>query len=348
MAISVEGIGKIRDFVLKQVMEKNRCLVIGPEDLINRFCGDTGIRVDYIMTDSLNVDNETESEPAKIYNPKTKEVLLLSLTDRDSLLNVITMSRRMMEMAGSENEEKTLLKHMLGVQLEKERYRDGYRPSANIIYADSEKEKIEMLNKFFRRPPGKTIDEMRKLLDDRSVIDIDRRFDDAIKQIQHTNPEKLRQYRYPNPNESFANVLNISEKRLDKLHKVLTELSGKSISAGELAGAKEINDMDHEIFLDLLEKEKGLTNREKLYLAFNQGAIMENISSELNEKFFHLEEDNDERIKSIGKRHACEIRKSDTIAKINNLGGLNMREKLKACFWAGIHNQRFYREEDEK
>jgi len=347
MPISVEEIGKIRDFVLKQVMEENRCLVIGPEDLINRFCEDTGIRVDYIMTDSLNIDNETESEPAKIYNQKTKEVLLLSLTDRDFLLNVITMSRRMMGM-GSENEEKTLLRHILGVQLEKERYRDGYKPSANIMFADSEKEKIEMLNKLFRRPPGKTIDEMRKLLDDRSVIDIDRRFDDAIKQLQHTDPEKLRQYRYPNPNERLANALNISEKRLDKLHKILIELSGKSTSVGELDKAEEINDMDHEIFLDLLEKEEGLTNREKLYLAFNQGSIMENISMELNEKFFHLEQDNDERIKSIGRRHACEIRKSDTIIKIDRLGGLNLREKLKACLWAGIHNQRFYGKEDEK
>jgi hypothetical protein len=82
-------------------------------------------------------------------------------------------------------------------------------------------------------------------------------------------------------------------------------------------------------------------------LAFNQGALMQKFSAQSNGRFLRLEEDNDERLKNIGKRHSCEIRKSSTIFKIENLNGLNSREKLKACFWAGNYNEKFYGEEND-
>ena len=340
MAISVEGIEKIKNVVMKQVMEKNSCLIIGPEDLINRFCEDTGIKIDYLMADSLSIDNEIESEPVKMYNARSKEVFLLSLTDRDSLVDVITTGRRMTGMAGSDKEENTLLKHLVGVELVKKRYRDGYLPSADVMCADSEQKKIEMISNIFRVPPKETIDEMRTLLKDRSIIELDKKFDSAVKGAPHIP--------HGDPHERLDESLGINEKRADKLQKLLIKFSGKSTSAGKLAGAKEINDMNHETLIGLLEKEKGVSNREKLYLAFNQGMIMEKISVELNEKFFHLEQDNDERIKSIGKKYATEIRKSDTIIKIDNLKELNLREKLKSALWAGIYNARFYSEEDRK
>lgn len=342
MAISVGEIEKIRDYVLKQIMEENRCLIIGPEDLMNRFCEDNGVRIDYVMTDSLNIDNEIESEPVKIYNAKSKEVLLLSITDKNSLVNVITRGRRMTGMVESTNEEKTLLKHLLGAELVKKRYQkdskmlsDGYQPSADLICASSDKEKIKIINNIFRRPPEKTINEMRPLLEDKSIIELDKRFDRAVKQ----NP----QIPHIDPDEKLNESLGIDENRFEELQQILLKLSKLSTSSENL---DDILDIKHETFLDLLEKEEGINNRERLYLAFSLGKLLQTFATEMGEKISHLEEDRDERIKSIGKRFSCETTKSLTLSKINNLGGLNLREKLKACFWAGIHNERFYGKEN--
>lgn len=331
MTPSVEGIEKIRDFVLKQIMKENRCLIIGPEDLMNRFCEDNGIRIDYVMIDSLNIDNEIESEPVKIYNAKSREVLLFSLTDKDSLTNVITQGRRMTGMSESTNEEKTLLKHLLGAELVKKRYRDGYQPSADLICASSDKEKIKIINNIFRRPPEKTINEMRSLLEDKSVIELDKRFDQSVKHIPHIHRI--------DPDEKLNESLGIDENRLNELQKILLQLSKLSIGSGSM---DDITDIDHEMYLDLLEKEEEINVKERLYLAFSLGKLIQEFATEMGEKIPHLEEDRDERIKSIGKRFSCEITKSLTLSKINNLGGLNLREKLKSSLWAGIHNEKFY------
>lgn len=333
MAMSANGIEKIRDYVLKQVTKENRCLVIGQEDVINKFCGDTGIKIDYIMTDSLNIDNEIESEPVKIYNAKSKEVFLFSLTDKESLVNVIS---HVGQMAGSTNEEKTLLRHLVGVEVVKKLYQGGYQFNADIICASSEKEKIKMINKIFRRPPEKTISEMRTLIEDRSIIELDKRFNQAAKQ----NP----QIPHVDPNEKLSESLGFYENRFNELQKILLDLARKSTNSGELNNI-EILGINHETFLDLLEKEEKVDDREKLYIAFSIGMILQGFATEMDEKISSLEDDRDERIKSIGKRHACETTKSLTLSKINNLGGLNFREKLKAIFWAGVHNERFYGKE---
>ena len=335
MATSVEGIEKIRDFVLKQIMKENRCLIIGPEDLMNRFCEDNGIRIDYVMIDSLNIDNEIESEPVKIYNAKSREVLLFSLTDKDSLTNVITQGRRMMGMSESTNEEKTLLKHLLGAELVKKRYRDGYQPSADLICASSDKEKIKMINNIFRRPPEKTINEMRPLLEDKSVIELDKRFDQSVKHIPHIHRI--------DPDEKLNESLGIDEDRLNELHKILLQLSKLSIGSGSMDDIMEIS---HETYIDLLEKDEGINKKERLYLAYSLGNILQECTTQFNEKIHSMEEDRDERIKSIGKRFSCEITKSLTLSKIDNLGGLGLREKLKSSLWAGVYNNRFYGKEN--
>lgn len=338
MTISVEGTEKIRDYILKQIMKENKCLIIGPEDLMDIFCEDNGIRIDYIMTDSLNIDNEIESEPVKIFNAKSREVLLLSVTDKDCLVNAITIGRRMSGMTDN-NEEKALLKHLLGVQLAKKRYQtnsnmlpDGYQLNADVIYASSNKEKIKIINSIFRRPPEKTINDMQTLLEDKSV----KRFDRIAKQ----NP----QIPHIDPNEKLSKSIDIDEKRLDDLQKILLQLSKLSISSGNLDDILGIN---HETFLDFLEKEEGINKKEKLYLAFSLGKLLQVFATEMNEKISLLEEDHDERIKSVGKKFSCEMTKSMTLSKIDNLKGLNLREKLKACFWAGIHNERFYGKENK-
>jgi DNA-binding XRE family transcriptional regulator len=136
----------------------------------------------------------------------------------------------------------------------------------------------------------------------------------------------------------LSESIDIDEKRLDDLQKILLQLSKLSISSGNM---DDILDINHETFLDLLEKEEGINKKEKLYLAFSLGKLLQTFATEMGEKIFHLEEDHDERIKSIGKKFACEVTKSLTLSKIDNLK-LNLREKLKANFWAGFYNSKFY------
>lgn len=318
----IKGIDKLKDFVIEKVMKENFCLVIGSVDMIDKFSADCGISINLVMTDMLTFDNQTESTPMKIYNRKSKEILLCGLANKNLLVNIITQG-----MTKNVNESKDLI----AIELTKEIYKGGYRFNADSRCAKTKEEKIKLISSLFRVPDHRTKREMEILSKDRTVLELDKHFDQAVKHLPHGDP-----------NEKLHKYLNIDESRANKLHKILIKLFGKSTSAGKLAGAVEIDDMNHEIFIDLLEKEKEIDNIERLYLAFSQGAIMQRFSVELNEKFFRLEEDNDERIKSIGKQYACEIRKSDTIFKIENLGGLSLREKLKCVFWAGVYNERFY------
>ena len=324
--ISVKDLGKVRDFVLKQVMEENRCLVLGTEEMIDMFCGDTGVKIDYILTDTLNIDNDIESVPAKMYNPKSKEVFLLSLTDKDYLTDMIAHYRRMDGEGVKED-----LRYLLGIQLVNKRYRDGYRRSADVICADSEEEKIKMVENMFRRPPENVIDQMKVISKDASIIEVDERFNRYVKQ----NPRIYEIY----ANERLCESLGISDDRFEELRQRLLKLSKLSINSGSMNDIMKIN---HNIYLDLLEKEEGINKKERLYLAFSEGCILQQCTTEFNEKISSVEEDRDERIKGIGKRHACEISKSLTLSKIDNLTGLNLREKLKSLFWAGVYNNRFY------
>ncbi len=321
----IKGINRLKDYVVEKVIKENLCLVMGSRELIDKFSEDCGISVDFVMTDMLTFDNQTESVPMKVYNKKSKEILLCCLADKDSLINVVTQGL-------TENVDEA--KDLVALFLRKEKYKGGYIFNADSRCAKTEKEKIKLVSSLFRVPDNKTKHEMIVLSKDKSVLEIDRFFDQAVKHVPHGDEK-----------ESFLKSLGIADSRCDYLQEMLIRLFGKSISAGKLASAKEIDDMNHEVFLDLLEKEKEMDEIEKLYLAFSQGVLMQKFSVEFNERFFHLEEDNDERIKSIGKRHSCEIRKSSTIFKIENLNGLNLREKLKSAFWAGNYNEKFYGED---
>lgn len=323
----IKGINRLKDYVVEKVIKENCCLVIGSKELINRFSEDCGISVDFLMMDMLTFDNQTESVPMKVYNSKSKEILLCCLADKVPLVNVVTHGM-------TENVEDA--KNLVALFLSKEKYKGEYIFNADSRCAKTEDEKIKLVSSLFRVPGNKTKHEMIKLSKDKSVLDLDKFFDNAVKHMPHGDHK-----------ESFLKSLGIDDNRYDDLQEILIRLSGKSISAGKLTGAKEIDDMNHETFLDLLEKEKGMDNIERLYLAFSQGALMQKYSAELNERFFHLEEDNDERLKSIGKRHSCEVRKSSTIFKIENLNGLSLGEKLKATFWAGNYNEKFYGEEKD-
>jgi hypothetical protein len=143
--------------------------------------------------------------------------------------------------------------------------------------------------------------------------------------------------------ETFRDALGISDDREQELVTLSIKFFGKAVGVEKLSEAEDVSNMDHDLFLSLLEKDKGTNATEKLFVAFHQGMIMQKLIFQHNEKFEHLEKDTNERLKQIGKRHACEIRKSDTIIKIDDLEDLSLKEKLKACFWSGYYNQEFYK-----
>ena len=321
----VKGMHRLKEYVIRKVMKENFCLVIGPSELIDKFSNDCNIDVDIIMTDMLTIDNQVESIPLKIFDKISKDVMICGLSKKDLLINIVTQGN-------PENMEDA--KNLVALELRKEVYNDGYIFNADSVCARTEEDKIKMINSLFRIPDSETKLELELLSRDRTVIDLDRHFDQIAKQVPHGDPE------------TFLESLAISESRADELQIILMKIIDKSIDERKPTGVKEVDDMDHNIFLDLLEKEEGVSTTEKLYLSFSQGVIMQKFSVLTDDKFFHLEKDDDEVLKKVGKEHSCELRKSDTIYKIENLKIFSLRDKMKACLWAGVYNERFYGEDD--
>lgn len=320
----VKGTYRLKNYVMRKIMKENFCLVMGSKELIDKFSDDCNIDIDIVMTDILTFDNQVESVPLKIFDRRSKDIMICGLAKKDSLINIVTQGN-------PENMQE--VNDLVSLELRKEVYNDGYIFNADSICARTEEDKVRMINSLFRIPDKETKQQIEIVSQDKAVLEIDRYFDQIAKQLPHGDPE------------TFLESLGISESRADELQTILITNIDNSIGRKKLSGVEELNDMNHEVFLDLLEKEENVSITEKLYLSFSQGVIMEKFSTMMKEKFFHLDEDKDERIKNIGKAHSCELRKSDTIYKIENLEGMNIREKMKACLWAGIYNERFYGEE---
>ncbi len=320
----VKGIHRLKDYVLRKVMKENFCLVMGSSEMIEKFSKDCNIDIDIVMTDMLTIDNQVESTPLKVFDKRSKDIMICGLAKKDVLVNIVTQGMPE-NMEGANN--------LVSLELRKEVYNDGYIFNADSVCARTEEDKVKMVTSLFRIPDNETKFQMEILSKDRSIIDLDRQFDKIAKQVPHGNQE------------TFLESLGISESRADELQIILIKIIDKSIDEGKLGGAKDIDDLDHELFLDLLEKEDGVSITEKLYLSFSQGVIMQKFSVMTNDKFFHLEKDNEDILKKVGKEHSCELRKSDTIYKIENLEIFSLRDKMKACLWAGVYNERFYGED---
>lgn len=321
----LKGMHRLKDYVLRKVMKENFCLVMGSSELIDKFSNDCNVDIDIVMTDMLTFDNQVESVPLKVFDKRSKDVMICGLTKKDILIDVMTRGMpESMEDA----------KNLISLELRKEVYNDGYIFNADSICARTEEDKVRMISSLFRVPDRETRQEMEIISKNKGVVELDRYFDQIAKQVPHGDPE------------TFLESLGISESRADELQIILIKIIDKSICEGKLTGVKDVDDLDHDIFLDLLEKEEGVSITEKLYLSFSQGVIMQKFSVMTNDKFFHLEKDNDEILKKVGKEHSCELRKSDTIYKIENLEIFSLRDKMKACLWAGIYNERFYGEDD--
>lgn len=332
----IHGIEKLKDYVIEHVMERNRCLVIGSSKMIDQFAKDCRVPIDVVMADLSDFDGKIVAEPMRIFNKRSKEILLLGMANKTKMINVITLGM---------TKDVDKAKDLIAVELIKEKCRGGYRFSADSRCAGTKEEKIAMISSLFRIPDKETMNEMetsKKLMKGEFVIEVDKSASNADviltePSIEHIeNGDNFR-------SETFRDALGIDEDREGELIDLSIKFFGKAVGVEKLSEAEEVSNMDHDLFLSLLEKEKGTNITEKLFVAFHQGMIMQEFIDQHGERFEHLENDTNERLKQIGKRHACEIRKSDTILKIEDLDNLSLKEKLKACFWSGFYNQEFYK-----
>lgn len=328
----MKGVEKLKDYIIEHVTERNRCLVVGSSVMMDQFANDCGVPIDVIMADFSDFDGNIVAEPMRIFHKKSKEILLLGMADRTKMINAVThgMTR-----------DVVMAKGLVAVELKKEKCEGGYIFIADSRCADTREEKIAMISSLFRRPDKETMSDMeisKKLMRGEFVVEIDKSAANA-----DIVPEKPANSRDNFSSEAFGEALGISRDREQELVCLSIKFFGKAVGVAKLSDAKDVSNMDHDIFLSLLARDIGTNVTEKLFVAFHQGMIMQEFISQYDERFEHLENDTNDKLKQIGKRHACEIRKSDTIVKIENLENLSLDEKLKACFWSGYYNQEFYR-----
>jgi len=330
----MKGIEKLKDYIIENVMEHDRCLVIGSSKMMDQFTKDCRVPIDVVMADLSDFDGRIISEPMRIFNKRSKEILLLGMASKTEMINVITLGM---------TRDVGMARDLVAVELIREKCRGGYRFSADSRCAGTREEKIEMISSLFRRPDTVTIGEMeasKKLMKGEFVMEVGRNSDaDVVLEEPVRSEDNVR-------SEKFRDVLGISDDREQELITMSIKFFAKALGVEKLSEAKEVSHMDHDLFLGLLEKEKGTDIVEKLFTAFHQGMIMQEFKDQFNERFEHLEKDTNERLKQIGKRHSCEIRKSDTIVKIQHLDNLSLKEKIKACFWSGYYNREFYKSDD--
>jgi hypothetical protein len=325
-----KGMEKLKEYIIDNVMNNDYCLVIGSDDMMKQFSKDCKVPIDRVMADLLDIDGNIIAEPMRIFNKESGEILLLGMANKTKLINVVTFGM-------TKNVDKA--KDLVIVELKKEKLNGGYKFLADSRIAYTQEEKIEMISSLFRRPDIETMKKMetsKKLMKGEFILEMAKSEDKtaaALKPME--NRDNI-------TSEKLSNALGIDDDRDQELIDLTIKFFGKALGVEKLSMAKEISNMSHDIFLSLLEEDKGTNNIEKLYIAFNQGMILQEFADQYDEKFEHLEKDNNENIKQVGKKYACEIRKSDTIIKIGHLG-ISLKEKLKACFWSGYYNREFYK-----
>lgn len=104
----------------KYLTEKNLCLIIGPKYLIDEFCKDKGIQVDYIMGGGI------KPKPVNVYSVATKEDFLFGLTNKDSIIGNIPIGMKF-------NKER-----LFGVKVVKKMWEDGCKKTVEIMDDTSE------------------------------------------------------------------------------------------------------------------------------------------------------------------------------------------------------------------
>ncbi len=143
----VKGIHRLKDYVLRKVMKENFCLVMGSSEMIEKFSKDCNIDIDIVMTDMLTIDNQVESTPLKVFDKRSKDIMICGLAKKDVLVNIVTQGMPE-NMEGANN--------LVSLELRKEVYNDGYIFNADSVCARTEEDKVKMVTSLFRIPDNET------------------------------------------------------------------------------------------------------------------------------------------------------------------------------------------------
>lgn len=150
----------IKEFVFEKISKEDCCIVIGSNDMINDFSSTFGVRIDVLMGDFRKKD-KTKSEPIRVFNGDTKEILMFGLAKKKDMKNVITG----MKMHGATKED---IENITAIMLKK-----GHHIFTHQTKSDEEK--AELIDKIFKIPDKKMIDEMKEVMDN-----IKKRYDDEL------------------------------------------------------------------------------------------------------------------------------------------------------------------------
>lgn len=98
--INIEMLRKSTEKIRKKLKNENLCFIVGKKDIIEQFCEDKNIRLNYIMSGD---------EYAKILNVTEHIFYMISLIDKDIILNIKPVDL--------ETINDDTIKHLLGLRL---------------------------------------------------------------------------------------------------------------------------------------------------------------------------------------------------------------------------------------
>ncbi len=131
----------IRNFILQNI-DKDKIMVLGTEEMIERFSFSFGINIYIAMVDFHNQHEKIETKPVQTFNSKTKEINVLGMTDKKNAIKIIKVMKT-----------KNDIEDLFLIELEKGKDKlgnDNYR--INSRTAKTKKDKIQIIDTIFRYP----------------------------------------------------------------------------------------------------------------------------------------------------------------------------------------------------
>lgn len=145
-----ETLDNIKEFVFEKISKEDYCIVIGSDNSINEFSGTFGVRVDILMKD-FRIQDRTKSEPIRVFNGDTKEILMFGLAKKKDMKNIINV----INMSGAKKED---IENVTAIMLQKE-----HRIFAHQTKNDAEK--VKLIDKIFTIPDEDIRNEMKEIMD---------------------------------------------------------------------------------------------------------------------------------------------------------------------------------------
>lgn len=141
----------IKEFVFDKISKEDYFIVMGSDDMIDEFSGTFGVEVNILMEVFSGKDNKFKSEPIRIFNDDTKEILMFGLAKKKDIKNFVPAMKK----SGLKKED---IKDITAIMLQK-----GYH--IFTYQTKSDKEKIELVDKIFKIANDERSSKMKEVMD---------------------------------------------------------------------------------------------------------------------------------------------------------------------------------------